>query len=481
MLRRNGPVIVFLLLVTLCSAPGISSGIPETEPNDNFFEAEVVGPGVINGTVNSSPVVDQDYFNITVPSGKDLFVQLEKMDSGTRSISVQGYDHQRKIMGVSLSVASQFQTDSTIWYNKDIVSRAVYLSVGGTGSYDLTLQIRNYTTDGDDSFDTATRMMEGNYSGTVGYIPYHDSDQDFYRFDVPPDSDVILVTEKTDSNGEDLRFSWFGEKRHYEGSYTFRNPREYEDKTFYNSGETKVLKYLMVSGEGDYNISMRIRTYPRDGDDTFETARTLIKGRTTGDVETYDEHDDDVDYYKTVVPPMNDIFVTLGKNGTEGSSIALYFYTQHREPIQGTLRVDYAGHNRSTTWYYSGEGVTWFYLVVKGSGSYIIDLDLAAYEVDGNDDFSSAKMIDEGNFNDSVDKDPAHGDDVDFFITEIPPYHELRITLEALSVITYEIRLNTYTMSRQNYGLYLEVEKKGDLASKATYNPGPTAISIYLY
>jgi len=149
MIRRV--LLIFTLILLLCSLLFTPIFSAETEPNDSFSSAQEIEDGIYYGSVSSPGLgndEDDDYYLIMVPSGWDLRVTLECTgpDYGSQ-VNIRQYDENRLIEtdddAIDMDIVSG-DSETMEWYNADTSDQDVYLFLTGDGDYTLTIETEEF-------------------------------------------------------------------------------------------------------------------------------------------------------------------------------------------------------------------------------------------------------------------------------------------------------------------------------------------------
>ena len=179
-------ILIIVLGICLLS---LGVALADTEPNDSFDEAESVGEGTFSGNVAYGLLVeDIDYYKISVPAYKSVFISGES--GADASISMTLYDWNRE----SKDYASMNNGErSTLFFDgKSSSAYTVYLKINGDGEYTFTVEFRP-----SDMMSAAVSINSGqSVEGTLkAYSEVH-----WYKIDVPEGK--ILNVTITSNGGE---------------------------------------------------------------------------------------------------------------------------------------------------------------------------------------------------------------------------------------------------------------------------------------
>ena len=127
-----------------------------------------------------------------------------------------------------------------------------------------------------DSFDTAETVGEGTVTGSVSISGVSDSDEDYYKVEVPEGKDLEVTVEKTDSDDGIITVNSYDSSRsdmYVLGIYmTLSNEGETDTESWYNSEGEDTYLYLHLSGDGEYSMTVDITS------ETEEAVEGLLAG-----------------------------------------------------------------------------------------------------------------------------------------------------------------------------------------------------------
>lgn len=161
--ERSTRVTAFLLCL-LAASTVAAAGVPEGEPNDDYWDPTVVEPGVavsgtVHGTYNSyTGWYDQDYFAVYAVAGAEVAVELDRSGgTGSFYVAIGTLDNvpltEFRPVGSGASDTVRMTAPVSGWYLVYVTGYTGYETVPGTGAYVLTARTGAGPTTASDTFE----------------------------------------------------------------------------------------------------------------------------------------------------------------------------------------------------------------------------------------------------------------------------------------------------------------------------------------
>ncbi|MCK5291219.1 MAG: hypothetical protein KAR39_04275 [Thermoplasmata archaeon] len=253
---RRFVLFVSVVIVMLISATAIG----DTEPNDDFDNAEQIVAGVYEGELSSND--NNDYYEVALVAGQLIYVNV----TSTPETSVELYNGQQETVESSWMETSH----ELLWVTSSSAppSFICYIEVqrsDGEGSYTMEVSIvsqndANSGGDAGDGFDTATFVADGMIHS--GYAA-GDDDEDYYAVEIEQKCEVSVSLWNND-----YYLAWvfiFDKETHQLGEFRVHEGAQ-NTATFEVSDNQTVYVKLFLYGTYEFQLTLK-PTDPDDGDD----------------------------------------------------------------------------------------------------------------------------------------------------------------------------------------------------------------------
>ena len=240
-----------------------STATGDTEPNDDFDNAEQIVAGSYDGTLDCGwfGCDDNDYYKVTLVAGQIIYVNV----TSTPETNVKLYDEQKEILQGSWSSTSHeifWVTSSSApssFINYILVQRR-----DGEGPYTMEVSVVSQNDadsggDAGDTFDTATLVSDG-----IRYSGFADTsyDKDYYEIRIQQECEVVV--DLWSNQEESALASIDDEERHFLRSLSV----EYgaHDNVSFEISRPQII-YVEIWTDGTYEFQITLNPIDStDGD-----------------------------------------------------------------------------------------------------------------------------------------------------------------------------------------------------------------------
>lgn len=335
-------LIVFALVLSVLTIM-TPTARADTEPNDDFDQAETITAGIHGGSVDVRDAVDPyDYYEITVNAGQTLSVGLVPASTLAASVSLYNptrtqvtYEYGAKAEILNTSWTTNSQEPSYVYYI--LISAEQYLGAGTYGTYTMNVSLISQDDagsggDAGDTFGAATTIASANGTYT-GFVKDDDVD-DYYKLNVTAGQTLSVKVTPAITLGAELwlfdgttmtekAYTWGWEGEIIETSWTTNS----EQPTYLFYMRVKAGSPLGAGTYGTYTVNVSLICQDDagsegDAGDTLATATEIATGTYSGFLK-----DDDVyDCYETIQNVIlgQGIYITITPEETLGVELWLY-------------------------------------------------------------------------------------------------------------------------------------------------------------
>lgn len=352
-------VALTVLLLALIIFPFVPNTVADTEPNDDFSQAELIIPGTYEGSLLDHD--ERDSYKITdIKPGQQLVADFTFVsetsggDSGT--VIICGEDRVELVDDFDSSYDGIPNSVTASWTSSSSKSSYTYYILvdsfmGNIANYTLNISISerydaNSGTDADDSFENSFDLAPGDYEGYV----YDMDEGDYYKLDdVKPGQEIrvkAVFTAVKKNTGALVELALFDEDHtelvsYFEAAY---DAPESITLSWTASSQDKSTYYIHVFGEYGFSYSLSVYVIDHfdadsetDVGEDFETAYVISPGiydahlgRRNGDVDDGGSSDE-TDFYKIDLDEPAIISVRLEPTSKLG--VEAYIFDSDRAEI----------------------------------------------------------------------------------------------------------------------------------------------------
>lgn len=274
-------MLILLLIGTLTLAFNLQTVMADNEPNDDFNQAELITPGLYEGSFHRDPgpTDEEDYYKITnIKAGQEIKVKwaftVKNMYQTNFWKALYDEDRATKDTG-TLSWTAPSGKSSYTYYIGVGLGFCIYMSGRKpTLSYSMNVSIidhydANSGTDAGDSFDSALSITAGDYEGYLQ--SYHgeggDDKEDYYRINQTVNAGQLINVNLTQATDMTIEISIYDPNRVQiaymdstsEGMILRANAAAPQSGIYYIkvAQETNLSRTYVA---GDYSLSVEIST-----------------------------------------------------------------------------------------------------------------------------------------------------------------------------------------------------------------------------
>lgn len=351
-------VALTVLLLALIIFPFVPNTLADTEPNDDFSQAELIIPGTYEGSLLDND--ERDCYKITdIKPGQQLVADFtfvcEKSAGDMGTVIICGEDRVELVDDYDSSYDGIPNSVTASWTSSSAKSSYTYYilvdSYGDIANYTLNVSISecydaNSGTDADDSFENSLDLTPGDYEGYM----YDMDEGDYYKVDdVKPGQEIRVkgvFTAVNKNSGASVDLALFDEELIELVSYfdaTYDAP-ESITLSWTASSQDKSTYYVHVFGDYGFSYSLSVSVIDhfdadseKDVGEDFETAYLIYPGAydghlggSNGDVDDGGSSDE-IDFYKINLDEPAIISVRL--EPTSKLAIEAYIFDPDRAEI----------------------------------------------------------------------------------------------------------------------------------------------------
>ena len=193
-----------ILLIIIILSTNLSA---EIEPNDNYQQANTIGPNANDSGTLTAATDEYDWWKVTLPSDGSLFVEAIA-SGGLTDIELHIYDTDGTTQISYLDISTGVKENT---HKSNLKAGTYYIRAArysGSGSYTIrtvfTAALYDNDTESNDTYQTA--LLLGPNAETTGHIGYYGSNStdyyDWYKITLPSDGSLKAHSESDSADVE---------------------------------------------------------------------------------------------------------------------------------------------------------------------------------------------------------------------------------------------------------------------------------------